>query len=624
LKKYFLLTTILYSSTLLASETSIKNMLENLRQKSELHHKTAQRDAGLVTIYSREDLDRMQAYTLKDILKSVPFVNYQEGLVGTSGISTATLPIRYMPNTRLYIDDHEVSSTYFGSAFYIYGNMNLGYVDHIEVYQGGNGVEFGSEPSVITVRVYTKTAHRENVSEVQLLADHRGSKSSYLYSGKKSNDLEYSLYISGEDINRDSVNYNSNELSKDSVKSHLLVNVKNKKFNLLLSRYDSLQDAFAGYGSKKNPTGTNEIDKYHQFVYANYNILDNLKAYVSVDDLSTKMGFHEESGYNGGASDYLNIKWKENIYKAGLKGVKSISSNDLKYGFEYAQKNLTPKVSRYNNLDTLNIQGPTKLDIYSFYLQDSYAVLKNGRLTATMKINHYSDNNQAKDRTLPIARVGYLHSFDNDYSAKIFLNHTYIYPSFFYTTTYSGKAHTNPRLKPTQLDILSAEFSKKIEKYNIRAGVVFTKSKNSIFLNPVTKQYDNFYKIFKIRNSYFEIKYKFDLFNSLYLNIYEAKNSEHVEYSSENGATLRVLNKYDKFDFFNELIYKSNYLSQSNVKVDSGFDYSLGISYESSNRLSFNIKGENIFNKSIEVPITKIGNIQSIDRRFLVGMEYLF
>jgi len=624
LKNYLLLTISLFYSALFASDSNIQNMLENLRQKSELHHKTVQKDAGLVTIYSREDLERMQAYTLKDVLKSVPFLNYQEGLVGTTGVANVTLPVRYMPNTRLYIDNHEVSSTYFGSAFYIYGNMNLGYVDHIEVYQGGNGVEFGSEPSLTTIRVYTKTAHRENGSEAQVLVDHRGSKSGYIYHGRKHNDLEYSLYISGNNPNRKTINYNNNELSKDAIKSHILVNVKNEKFNILLSRYDSLNDAFAGYGSQKNPTGTNEIDKYHQFVHANYNILNDLNAYVSIDDSATKMSFHEEAGYNGGTSDYLIIKWKENIYKAGLKGTKSVSSNDLKYGFEYAKKSLTPKISSYNNLDTLNIQGPTELNIYSLYLQDSYFILENGKFTTTLKIDHYNDDNQVKNRTLPIVRIGYMHSFDNDYSAKVFLNHTFIYPSFYYTTTYSGKSYINPKLKPTQFDLLSAELSKKLEKYNIKIGIVYSNIENAVFLNPFTRKYDNLQKTFNLRTSYFEIKYKYNLFNSLYLNIYEGKNSENIEYSSSKGATLRTLNKYEKFDFFNEIIYRSSYVIQDDTKIKTGFDYSLGISYAPNNRLSLNIKGENIFNNSIQTHISKIGSIQSIDRRFLVGMEYLF
>jgi len=137
----------------------------------------------------------MQAYTLKDILKSIPFFTYQEAGAATPGIAIATQVVNYMPTFRLYIDDHEVSSTYFGSAFYVYGDMNLGFVDHIEIYQGGNGIEFGSEPSLSTIRIYTKKPSRENGSQVQVLTDNNASSSGYIYYGEKTEDLEYSGYV---------------------------------------------------------------------------------------------------------------------------------------------------------------------------------------------------------------------------------------------------------------------------------------------------------------------------------------------------------------------------------------------------------------------------------------------
>jgi len=115
---------LLNSFSVYAAEDNVLNLLESLRQKSELHHKTQKEEAGIVTIYTRGELARMQAYTLKDILKSIPFFTYQEAGAATPGIAIATQVVNYMPTFRLYIDDHEVSSTYFGSAFYVYGDMN--------------------------------------------------------------------------------------------------------------------------------------------------------------------------------------------------------------------------------------------------------------------------------------------------------------------------------------------------------------------------------------------------------------------------------------------------------------------------------------------------------------------
>jgi len=624
MQKYLFIISALYSTTLYASDDNVLNMLEKLRQESELHHQTKKEDAGIVTLYTRDDLVRMQAYTLNDVLKSIPFFTYQEGSVTTSSIAITTNPVSYLPNFRLYIDDHEVSSTYFGTAFYVYGDMNLGFVDHIEVYQGGNGIEFGSEPSLSTIRIYSKTPSRENGSQLQLLTDNRASASGYLYHAGKNEDIEYSAYVSANHLNRDTIHYNNNELSKDSDKSHFLITLKNEKFNLLLSRYDSLQDGFLGLGSKKMPTGKNEIDKYHQFLNASYHFTDSLKAYISIDDSSSQMDFHEENGYNQGTGSYFRSEWDENIYKFGLKGDKKVDQHDIRYGLEFAQKELKPKSSSYDNISTLNINGPTKLDIYSLYFQDTYQVSNNGSLIATLKLDGYKDNDDADNSVDPIVRLGYMHRVNNEYKAKLFISHTYLYPSFYYTTTYSGRTHINPLLNPVQINNFITEITKSRKNYTAKLAIMYANFKDGIFFNPASKKYENNKDSSYLLSTSFTLEYKFDLFNSFYFNVYKSENSNHTEYSPDLGATLRLLNKYDKFSFFNEVVYRSGYVSVNNTRIDSGYDYSLGVIYEYNKKLSFNFKAENVLDKAINGPTTLTDIQSSLDRAFMFGMEYNF
>jgi len=624
MKKYLLIITGLYSAALYASDDNVLIMLEKLRQKSELHHQTKKEDAGIITVYTREELARMQAYTLNDVLKSIPFFTYQEGSVTTSGIAIATNPITYLPAFRLYIDDHEVSSTYFGSAFFVYGDMNLGFVDHIEIYQGGNGIEFGSEPSLSTIRIYTKTPSRENGSQLQLLTDNRSSSSGYIYHAGKNEDIEYSGYISSNHLNRETISYNNNELSKDSEKSHFLITLRNDKFNFLLSRYDSLQDGFLGLGRKKIPTGKNEIDKYHQFFNASYHFSDNLKAYLSIDDSSSQMDFHEENGYNLGANSYYQSVWDENIYKFGFKGSKKVDLHDIKYGFEFAQKRLSAKSSSYDNVSTLNVNGPTKLDIYSLYFQDTYKTSPNGSVIATLKLDGYKDNGKADNVVEPIIRVGYMHRFNDEYKGKLFLSHTYLYPSFYYTTTYSGRTHINELLKPTYINNFIAEITKSKKNYTAKLALMYADFKDAVYFDPFVTKYQNNNDRSHLLSASFTLEYKFDLFNSLYFNYYKSKNSNHIEYSSDSGATLRLLNKYDNFSFFNELVYRSGYVSVNNTRIDSGYDYSLGFTYEYNKKLSFNFKAENILDRAIQAQTTQKGVESSMDRTLIFGMEYSF
>ena len=562
--------------------------------------------------------------TLKDVLKSMPFMTYQEGGVATPGIANVGSEINYMPSTRLYIDNHEVSSTYFGSAFYIYGDMKLGFVDHIEVYQGGNGLEFGIEPSLRTIRVYTKTPHRENNTQAKVLADNRGSLSEHIYSGQEIDDVEYGVYVSGNKNNREDFNHKGSNLSKDTKKTHVLMTLKTKGFSLLTSRYDSLQDGFAGLGANKTPEGTNEINKYHQFLYASYDIFDNLTAYASIDDLMSKMNYNELHGYNGGLSSSLEVKWKENIYKGGIKGNKRVASNNFKYGFEYAEKTLKPEVSEYENLNTLNVRGPTRINLNALYVEDSLKITEASTLTATAKIDHFSNNYKNEAKIEPVFRLGYTYDFDEDYKAKISYNHTYISPSLFYTTTYSGKTQVNPNILPSHYNELSTEFAKKSNNTQVKIGAVYLELEDGIYFNSTSKRYDNIDTKVNSTNLYLEYKYSFDLFNSLNFNVYRGFNSDKSQYSSNRGASARLLNTYNKFNFFNEITYRSGYTSVENIKIDDGFDYSLGASYKVNKKLSFDIKGENIFSTAIQTPILGLGSVGNIDKTFIFGMEYLF
>jgi iron complex outermembrane receptor protein len=53
-----------------------------------------------------------------------------------------------------------MSSSSFGSAFMVWGEMPIEYIDHIEVYKGSSSVEFGNEVASTIIKLYTKKAQR--------------------------------------------------------------------------------------------------------------------------------------------------------------------------------------------------------------------------------------------------------------------------------------------------------------------------------------------------------------------------------------------------------------------------------------------------------------------------------
>ena len=64
----FLLFSILITN--LFSDENIEMLLKQYRSESELSKITEKESAGLVNIFTRDDLEKMQAHTLLDVLKT--------------------------------------------------------------------------------------------------------------------------------------------------------------------------------------------------------------------------------------------------------------------------------------------------------------------------------------------------------------------------------------------------------------------------------------------------------------------------------------------------------------------------------------------------------------------------
>ena len=79
MKLFFLL---LLSTFLFAKEADLSQLLQNYASSEALYHKTKIESAGHVIVYSRRDLERMQAYRLSDVLKTIPVFTLQISRIG--------------------------------------------------------------------------------------------------------------------------------------------------------------------------------------------------------------------------------------------------------------------------------------------------------------------------------------------------------------------------------------------------------------------------------------------------------------------------------------------------------------------------------------------------------------
>ena len=109
--------------------------------------------AEVITPY----LQRMQAKSLKDILKSTYPLGYNENRYGRP--DPTTFPIAAAPflssMMRVFIDNQEITTGLYGSGIVLLGDINLEFVDHIEVYTQNPSYEYSTESTYVLVKLYS-------------------------------------------------------------------------------------------------------------------------------------------------------------------------------------------------------------------------------------------------------------------------------------------------------------------------------------------------------------------------------------------------------------------------------------------------------------------------------------
>ena len=120
--KHIIITLVL-SLNLQLSADEIGDLLNDIEVKTDLSQKTQLENSGVSFIYTRDDIDRMQITNLKDILKSVYPVGYNENRFGVSDPFTSGSNHPFVSSQiRLFIDNQEITTGLFGSGLSLLGD----------------------------------------------------------------------------------------------------------------------------------------------------------------------------------------------------------------------------------------------------------------------------------------------------------------------------------------------------------------------------------------------------------------------------------------------------------------------------------------------------------------------
>lgn len=612
----FFLITFLFSA-----ENNLDNLLSQYREEEELYLETKDAKAGHVIVFSRADLDRMQAYTLNDVLKTLRLFTLKATKLGMASPVKSSFAESATSSIRIFVNSYELHSITMGTALAQFGKMGLNFIDHIEVYQASNSITFGGEPSNMTIKLYTKDPSRENATVVQASIDSKAGTRAQAIEAKSFEDYSYLANVDISKDNYDEYKASSNEYSKDGYRGQANFNFSKKDdFKVEFGANSEKYDLFGGLGYSIIDGDMNTKKYYIQFT----KYFDNdFKLTLSNSFEQLKVNNSDFLGislFDSSLSNNIFFKNETYINTASLEKKYFYGNNSLVVDLEAKFKEFSLEEFQSNGADKNMAIGPKNLDIYMASLENTYSFNDDNFIVIGAKVDYYN-NHATESSTENIFRLSYVGQFSRDFGFKFFTQKSYNYPVLT-QTTFSPIYKPNPDLKSSTYVMTKAEVEYKREKLTVTLGGGISESENGIVFNQSQKMFVNSPNTSDFKQLHINTNYKFDSNNKLIVEYFKAYNDKFT-YSSDDGALIQLFNKAGKFDIYNELIYRSSYTGIDGVKIDTGYDYTAGIIYNYNKKLALKLKGENLFDMASETNIDS-AKVPAIERRAIFTMEYIF
>ncbi|WP_457642764.1 TonB-dependent receptor plug domain-containing protein [Persephonella sp.] len=621
-------------NTAFPEENSILLLMKKYEQESDLSRKTRRETLGHYYIFTRKDLEIMQAHNLSDVLKSIPMFHF---LPNRFGIYTLTNPgeragisIKY----RLYIDDIELSSIQTANPFLVYDHYPLDNINHIEIYYSMGAVSVSNEPAQVIIRMYTKKPERENSSKLRVTKDSRqGYTGNMVFSKLINEDESFLVMVDKSRFDFKSRNVSNGSVSRDEKLK--AVYIKYSYHNLTFETgYTSVhRDIFTGFSLDAVPDA-GKIDSADFFTYiTGYFLSDSsLKINLSYDSQVREYYEQNKEGifYPLTVYDLLNpivfYNEKRTFEKYGFYAEKSYKTpeNLLFIGayLKYYRQKLDKALYRLSDgtfSTGLNGFYVKNFRNYSVYIEDTYSLRENISFIGGMRLDtfkFYGSESQSKLN----ARLGLSSIFDKLY-LKGFFSRSYLLPSF-----YLLENAENNRLSPIDVRVVSGEAGYRFSRNSVLSFTAqFFKAKKHFdfdrTVNKIVNGQDKDFRVFS-----FLYRQELGLFNTLELN-YWFTNQGDTSFSPPNGGYIKLFSELGRLKLYNELVYKTSYRPLF-FRFDSSLMYSMSVSYQFDNDITVTFKGYNITGSSVKVarifPVGMPVEYPAYDRRYTLTVSKVF
>lgn len=615
----------------------LKPILESIGKEDDLSVKTKRESVGHLSVFTRQDLDRMRFRTLKDLFHYIRFMGYNENSFGL----TDPLYGPYQPvtesNTRVYINERALIFPYQGSGIQFYGQIGLSHIDHVEIYWGVPSFSFGIGTSATIIKLYTKEPSRENTSVIGALVGTNSSLSGYGYTAYQYDDFSYLLSIEASHLKREKLYlHDGYPLSRDqdgvNIFTKFTIDNHNFTFNALKGKFDN----FLGSSFSMKPT-YNKSDLLNLYFGWDYVSDDGITASIGVSHANTKvaeraddiMGFMPNSLIP--YSKY-NTNIQEDLLDIHFAKEWQIGNNSFSLGYRGRNKQYNLSKLSYNDIDVFKDFPYNNELTSSLYFENNYLLDKSNLILFSGKLEHYLRNGGVKDEFAYSARLGYIHNEENWHSK------TFIFYGRNPHAYYHLKNHRffdYPQKKQETALAVTTELKYKFNNSSISAAIGQVRNDKQTLFNPLIMQTQKINNELVLNLATIEYKHDFDELNKFSV-MYWLNKANWGDYQIKNrpdkityqGGTIALSNNFNKFSLDNILsVYQDDNVNEYYL------NYNLILTYKVNRKLEFFIKGENLFDNGNETkyirinPILKTANMINAplyERVVYFGMEYSF
>ncbi len=625
----------------LCADETIGELLRSYRKESDLSRRTKEENAGYVVVYTRDDLERMQIMRLSEILKLNRFLPHR---INTYGMND---PIHFDPffynsdMVKVYVNDHEITTAFSGSGLQFYGDVDMGMFDHVEVYYNAPMLDVATEPSLVVIKLYTKSPERENGGNLTLRAGIRKSQEVAISHGQAMEDWNYFAYVEESEDNfehwkndRVPPQFGTYYLSRDRSRQHLFLDLSRKEQRLEMEYYRQKNDPWTGQTVYLTPKGGNWTQPMGRVSYSGKWLEGKL--HTSLSYIRSTLDFDISSfGPFWGqmilpqppqpyADHDFEMKVAGDLITAKASYEERWFENHLvKFGGIYRYKDAEIKKYRFD--ETILPENKANMHVGTLYLQDQVSLREDTVFALSAKIDgfsiHKSRSLRDKEETLLTwqGRAS-MTTIRGPWHLKAFANHVEL-P----TQLYMLVLHDEP-LDSQIFDTLSLEIEHKSDRDTRSFYVAYTWCKD-IFtpaINDITSTLEDY----RVAVASFDEIFQFDEFNSIEFNAnlvwLLGFSNPNIKNRTSSGY-VRLLNSWGNFDLFNEIAYRENmkYTPRS-------LGYNVGVRWHPQKDVTLSLKGIDILNRDVQqfflLPDIPEGGVSVpiVGRQVYVTLEYLF